>query len=285
MPALSDGSLLDVTGNGSRSKGRGDPILTVEGVTKVFPVRAGSVHALGPVDLALAPGEIVALLGPSGCGKSTLLNIIAGLLPPSEGTVRINGAEHVGVPLEVGMMFQKAVMLPWRTVLQNVLLPMEIEWGVRQSKRYTEKAMDLLALVGVADFAERYPQELSGGMQQRVAVCRMLIAEPSIFLLDEPFGSLDEITREHMNVELARICNLLDTATVFVTHGLQEAVFLADRVVVMTSRPGRFDATLEVTIPRDARTLDVLSTPEFQEHVGHARQLLHDSSKNVSTEE
>lgn len=245
----------------------------VRDVVRTFTRDGETVHALGPVSLDIAPGEFVALLGPSGCGKSTLLNIIGGLLPQTSGIVRVGGDDVAGVPDEVGMMFQKAVLLAWRTVRENVLLPIEISRGRRAAKAATAKADELLDLVGLAAFADKMPNELSGGMQQRAAICRMLIQEPSVLLLDEPFGALDEFTREHMNVELARICALTGRTAVFVTHSISEAVFLADRVVVMSARPGRIAGVVDVDLakPRDP---EVMTSAPFQNYVREARDLL-----------
>jgi NitT/TauT family transport system ATP-binding protein len=245
----------------------------VHDVVRTFTRDGETVHALGPVSLDIAPGEFVALLGPSGCGKSTLLNIIGGLLPQTSGTVRVGGGDVVGVPDEVGMMFQKAVLLAWRTIRENVLLPIEIARGRRAARAASARADELLDLVGLGAFADKMPNELSGGMQQRAAICRMLIQEPSVLLLDEPFGALDEFTREHMNVELARICALTGRTAVFVTHSISEAVFLADRVVVMSARPGRIAGIVDVDLPK-LRDPEVMTSAPFQNYVREARDLL-----------
>ncbi|PJJ57193.1 NitT/TauT family transport system ATP-binding protein [Mumia flava] len=245
----------------------------VADLVRTFTRDGETVHALGPVSLDIEPGEFVALLGPSGCGKSTLLNIIGGLLPPTSGTVRVGGNDVAGVPDGVGMMFQKAVLLAWRTIRENVLLPVEVAGGRRAAKAASTRADELLDLVGLSGFADKMPNELSGGMQQRAAICRMLIQDPEVLLLDEPFGALDEFTREYMNVELARICALTGRTAVFVTHSISEAVFLADRVVVMSARPGRIAGVVDVDLP-GPRDPEVMTGSAFQSYVREARDLL-----------
>jgi NitT/TauT family transport system ATP-binding protein len=250
-----------------------DPVVELEGVTRDFRRGGETISALGPIGLGIGHREFVSLIGPSGCGKSTLLNVVAGLLPPSEGRVFVSGREVDGTPAEIGMMLQDAVLLDWRTAVQNVLLPIEIAGGRRAAKQAEGRARNLLALVGLTGFEDTYPDELSGGMQQRVAICRMLIADPEVLLLDEPFGSLDEITRERMNVELERIFDAHGQAALFVTHNIQESVFLSDRVVVMTERPGRIAGVVEVDLPRP-RDPDLVTAPEFQELVRQTRGFL-----------
>jgi NitT/TauT family transport system ATP-binding protein len=261
--------------NGDRALTRGsvDSVVAVQDVTRTF-VRAGEpISALGPISLEIGHREFVSLIGPSGCGKSTLLNVVAGLLPPSTGRVLVSGHEVDATPREIGMMLQDAVLLDWRTAVENVLLPVEIGGGRRAVRKAIPRAHDLLAVVGLTGFENTYPDELSGGMQQRVAICRMLIADPEVLLLDEPFGALDEITREYMNVELERIFHAQGKAALFVTHNIQESVFLSDRVVVMTERPGRISGVVEVDLPRP-RDPDVVTTPEFQELVRQTRAYL-----------
>ena len=249
------------------------PVVEVVEVTRRFRRGAETIEALGPVSLHIDRDEFVSLIGPSGCGKTTLLNIVAGLLPPSDGRVVVAGREVDGTPGEIGMMLQDAVLLDWRTAIENVVLPIEIAHGRRASKSAEAMARELLELVGLSGFEETYPDELSGGMQQRVAICRMLIANPEVLLLDEPFGALDAITREYMNVELQRVFHARSKAALFVTHNIQEAVFLSDRVVVMTERPGRPAGVVKVDLPRP-RELDLVTTPEFQALVGQTRGLL-----------
>jgi NitT/TauT family transport system ATP-binding protein len=246
----------------------------VRGVSKRFGAPESPVHALEGIELAVEDGEFVSLVGPSGCGKSTLLGIVAGLLRPTYGEVLVNGAPVAGEsPREVGMMFQSPVLLAWRTARANVQLPLEVEGGRAAVRAAAAQVDELLRLVGLSGFEDSYPWQLSGGMQQRVAICRMLIADPQVLLLDEPFGALDELTREHMNVELERIVAGSGRTVLFVTHNISEAVFLSDRVVVMTRRPGRIAGVVDVTLPRP-RELDAITSPEFQALVRQARDLL-----------
>jgi NitT/TauT family transport system ATP-binding protein len=225
-------ALIEARGLGKRYAGRG----------------AGDVTALAPVDFDIADGEFVCLVGPSGCGKSTLLKIVGGILPPTTGSIRLGGTPVTGPRRDVGVVFQAPMLLPWRTVLQNVLLPSEIQRLDRG--RHLAAARGLLDLVGLADFAERYPSELSGGMQQRVGICRALAHDPKLLLMDEPFGALDAMTRERLNLELLRIWTERRKTILFVTHSIIEAVLLADRVVVMTPRPGSVREIIEVDLPR-----------------------------------
>ena len=261
------------SGGGPLAAPGAQPVVELVEVTRHFRRGAETVEALGPVSLHIDRDEFVSLIGPSGCGKTTLLNIVAGLLPPTDGRVIVAGREVDGTPAEIGMMLQDAVLLDWRTAIDNVVLPIEIAGGRRASKSAEATARELLELVGLGGFEETYPSELSGGMQQRVAICRMLIANPEVLLLDEPFGALDAITREHMNLELHRVFHAHARAALFVTHNIQEAVFLSDRVVVMTERPGRPAGVVKVDLPRP-RGLDLLTTPEFQALVGQTRGLL-----------
>jgi NitT/TauT family transport system ATP-binding protein len=249
------------------------PVVEALALGKRFDTGRGSVEALQEIDLRLDPGAFISLVGPSGCGKSTLLNIIGGLIPPTEGEARVNGQPVTGPPVEVGMMFQASVLLEWRTARSNVLLPIQVHGGRRALREAATRADELLRLVGLDGFEDRYPTELSGGMQQRVAICRMLIADPEVLLLDEPFGALDELTRERMNVELAGIVERTTKAAILVTHNIQEAVFLADRVYAMTPRPGRFAGVVEVDIPRPRR-LELLTTEPFQRLCRDVRNLL-----------
>ncbi|GAA1519329.1 NitT/TauT family transport system ATP-binding protein [Agromyces terreus] len=211
----------------------------VRAVDKVFETRGGLVHALEGIDLTVAAGEFVSLIGPSGCGKSTLMRLIADLDEPSAGAITVFGKTPTQARLdqEYGIAFQQAGLLPWRTVAANVALPLELH-GVASAAR-AAKVGELLDMVGLADFADRYPDQLSGGMQQRVAIARSLAEQPRLLLMDEPFGALDEMTREKMQSDLVRISAETGAAVVFVTHSIPEAVFLSDRVVVMSPRPGR----------------------------------------------
>jgi NitT/TauT family transport system ATP-binding protein len=249
------------------------PVLSLHSVSKIFHTEDGEVEALRDVTLEVADGEFVSLLGPSGCGKSTLLNLMGGLLSSTSGDVWINGHEVIGPPPEIGMMFQRPVLLDWRTARENVLLPIEAQSGRRAARRSAGQADELLSMVGLSGFEARYPSELSGGMQQRVAICRMLIADPEVLLLDEPFGALDELTRERMNVELASIVSSQRKAAVLVTHNVSEAVLLADRVVVMTPRPGCIAGIVDVPVERP-RSLDLLTSERFQRLVREVRDVL-----------
>lgn len=249
------------------------PAASVNALTKIFTTKDEPVTALEDVSLQLAAGEFICLIGPSGCGKSTLLNIIGGLTAPTGGDVEVYGSRVSGPPPESGMMFQKPVLLEWRTILDNVLLPMEILGGRSLAKRMKPKAMELLELVGLTGFESRFPRELSGGMQQRAAICRMLISDPQLLLLDEPFGALDELTRENLNMQLDRIVEGIHKATILVTHSIQEGVFLADRVVVMSARPGRIVATIDIDLPRP-RTLEMLKTEHFLHLANKVRESL-----------
>jgi NitT/TauT family transport system ATP-binding protein len=217
-------------------------------VSHTFAGRNGPVEALRDISLDIRDGEFVAVVGRSGCGKSTLLRILAGLLAPTEGRVLIGGDVVSEPRRDVSMMFQRPALLPWRSVLDNVLLPTEIyRWRRREHR---ERAMNLLEMVGLAGFAKRRPHELSGGMQQRVALCRSLISGPRLMLMDEPFSALDALTREELSVELQRIHMEHSATIVLVTHSINEAILLADRVVVLSSRPGQILETLPIDIPR-----------------------------------
>jgi NitT/TauT family transport system ATP-binding protein len=234
--------------------------IAIRELTKHYASRAGAVTALDHISFAVGEGEFVAVVGPSGCGKSTLLKILAGLLPTSSGEARLRGTPIAGPRRDIGVVFQSPVLFPWRSVLDNVLLPVDVQRLGRD--RYEKVAMDLLALVGLTGFEHRYPWELSGGMQQRVAITRALVHDPAMLLMDEPFGALDAMTREHMNLELQRIWLEKRKTVLFITHSIPEAVFLGDRVLVMTPRPGRILEDVAVDLPRP-RSLEVMNTPEF----------------------
>ncbi|MET0852036.1 MAG: ABC transporter ATP-binding protein [Candidatus Rokuibacteriota bacterium] len=232
-----------------------------------YEARSGPVEALRDISFGVRRGEFVALVGPSGCGKSTLLRIVAGLRPPTGGTVTVDGRAVTRPIAAVGMVFQAPVLLKWRSVLDNVLLPAELA-GL-DARRYRDRARDLLRLVGLADFEAKRPQELSGGMQQRSSLCRALLLDPPLLLMDEPFGALDAMTRDEMNLELLRVWGeasdggTRDSKTIlFVTHSIPEAVFLADRVVVMSPRPGRVARICPVALPRP-RTVEARASAEF----------------------
>jgi NitT/TauT family transport system ATP-binding protein len=235
------------------------PLLSIRGLKKTFRTREGELEALGSVTFDVYPGEFVSLVGPSGCGKTTLLKIVAGLLEQSAGDISVD-RDQFDPGREVGFVFQKPLLLHWRKVLDNVLLPIEI---LRMDRSGLEpKATDLLELVGLKGFENSYPKELSGGMQQRVSIARALIHDPKLLLMDEPFGALDALTRERMNLELLRIWQEARKTVLFVTHGIGEAVFLSDRVVVLSARPSRMIKALDIDLPRP-RTLEVRASPEF----------------------
>jgi NitT/TauT family transport system ATP-binding protein len=254
----------------------GAPAVEVGGVDKTFSSRNGTVTALERIDLTVAPGEFVSLIGPSGCGKSTLLRLIADLETPTTGSVTVFGksARQARIDQEYGIAFQQAGLLPWRTVRANIELPLELH-GASRSERAARSA-ELLELVGLSDFGGSYPDQLSGGMQQRVAIARALAESPRLLLMDEPFGALDEMTRERMQTELVRICAETGAAVVFVTHSIPEAVFLSSRVVVMSPRPGRIREILDIDLGRAADRSDALREDEhFFAGVSAVRELLH----------
>jgi NitT/TauT family transport system ATP-binding protein len=239
------------TGVSRRKHGRDNlahNMITLTDVSQTFLGRTGPVEALRGLDLRVEQGEFAAILGRSGCGKSTLLRLVAGLLTPTAGQIRVDGTPVTGPRRDVALMFQRPALLPWRNVLHNVLLPVEIFGWRRRDHR--GRAEQLLEMVGLAGFQKRLPHELSGGMQQRVALCRALIQQPRVLLMDEPFSALDALTREELSVELQRIHMELRTTVVLVTHSIAEAVLLADHVAVLTPRPGQLRKVLTVDIPR-----------------------------------
>jgi NitT/TauT family transport system ATP-binding protein len=230
-----------------------------------------AVVALADIDFHVREGEFVAIVGPSGCGKSTLLRILAGLMPPTEGEAKLAGTPIRGPRRDIGVVFQSPVLFPWRTVLSNAEVPVDVQGLDRKAMR--ARAIDLLKLVGLDGFEGRYPRELSGGMQQRVSLVRALIHDPALLLMDEPFGALDAMTRESMHIELQRIWMERRKTVVFITHSIAEAVFLADRVLVMTPRPGRIGAELTIDLPRP-RALEVVNTETFGGYVRQIRAAL-----------
>ncbi|HEU4346266.1 MAG TPA: ABC transporter ATP-binding protein [Actinoplanes sp.] len=245
-------------------------MIRLSGVSRSFAGRSGTVEALRDIDLEVGDGEFVAVIGRSGCGKSTMLRLIAGLLPASTGRIRVSGETVTGPRRDIAMMFQRPALLPWRTVLDNVLLPAQV-YGWRKAA-HRPRAYELLHLTGLTGFEKRMPYELSGGMQQRVALCRALIANPRVMLMDEPFSALDALTREELSVELQKIHMENNATIVFVTHSIDEAVLLADRVVVLSPRPGRIREILEIEIPRP-RTL---GRTEHLEKVARCSAELHE---------
>jgi NitT/TauT family transport system ATP-binding protein len=257
-------------------------VVTVDGVTKVFP--RGNVTALENIELALEPGEFVSLIGPSGCGKSTLLRVIGDLVSPTRGSVTVNGkpAGQARRDRDYGIVFQDSVLFDWRTVGRNIALPLELlGWDRRRRQQRVEQMLELVELSG---FENHYPWQLSGGMQQRASIARALAFEPALLLMDEPFGALDEMTRERLNMELLQIWERLESTVVFVTHSISEAVFLSTRVVVMSPRPGRIAGVVDVDLPHP-RTVETREEPRFFELVTEVRELLRKRGEHLLPEE
>jgi NitT/TauT family transport system ATP-binding protein len=237
-------------------------VIRLEHVTRVFASRDGDdIVALEDVSLEIARNAFVCLVGPSGCGKSTLLRLVAGLVPVTRGTITIDGAAVTEPRADIGIVFQAPTLLPWATVLDNILFPLRMMERIAPDSR--ERAMELIRLVGLEGFENSYPRELSGGMQQRAGICRALVHDPAILLMDEPFGALDALTREELTLELLRIWSERPKTVVFVTHSISEATLLADRVVVMSPRPGRVVEIIDVALPRP-RDFDMQGHPAFQ---------------------
>lgn len=246
--------------------------LSLSSVGKIYQAKSGPVEALDGIDFNIGDGEFLSILGPSGCGKSTLLSLASGLEFPTSGTVALAGKRIDRAVTDIGIVFQTDVLLEWRRVLGNVLIQPQIR-GL-DMKLHEQKARDLLALVGLAGFEDKYPHELSGGMRQRVSICRSLIHDPPLLLMDEPFGALDEMTREYLQSELARIAVETGAAVVFVTHSIPEAVFLSDRVVVMSPRPGRITDVIVTDLGED-RDEALRESPEYFARVTAVREALH----------
>ncbi|HZQ61888.1 MAG TPA: ABC transporter ATP-binding protein [Casimicrobiaceae bacterium] len=236
------------------------PLIRVEHVAKTYRTADGPVESLKPLDFTIGEGEFMSIVGPSGCGKSTLLKMVAGLLPATSGRIVVNDVPVDGPPENVGIVFQASVLLPWRSVLENILLQIEMRRLPRE--RYVGKAQALVDMTGLRGFENKYPWQLSGGMQQRASICRALVHDPAVLLMDEPFGALDAMTREKMNLELQRIWSETRKTVLFITHSIPESVFLSDRVLVMTERPGSIAAIYDVNLPRP-RDLAIMGTPEF----------------------
>jgi NitT/TauT family transport system ATP-binding protein len=241
--------------------------IAIEGIAKSYPSPQGPVHALHDITVNVRAGEFVALLGPSGCGKSTLVLIVAGLVLPSAGRVTIGGDAVTRPYTDLGIVFQRPVLLDWRTVLDNVLVQAQLRGRPRAP--YRGAALTLLAQMGLQGFEQRHPYELSGGMQQRVALCRALIHDPPLLLMDEPFAALDALTRDQLSLDLQRLWGDTRKTVLFVTHSIQEAVFLSDKVVVMTPRPGQIDEIVEIDLPRPRR----LAAREAPDFIGYARRV------------
>jgi NitT/TauT family transport system ATP-binding protein len=258
-----------MTQEATSTEARGGSV-AIEGVSKVYETRGEPITALEDCDLELRDGEFISLVGPSGCGKSTLLLIVAGLIPASTGTVTIDGLRVDKPYTDLGIVFQEPVLLDWRKVLGNVML--QVEMRKLDKKTFRPRAEELLELVGLDGFEDRYPYELSGGMRQRVAICRALLHDPKLLLMDEPFGALDALTRDQLNLDLQSIWLRSRKTVVFVTHSIAEAVFLSDRVAVFSQRPGRIVEVLDIDLPRP-RKLSVRETPEFGRYAGEIRRV------------
>ena len=267
--SVNEGSAAVGTKGGGRRAG--SPVLELDGVTKVFGSGARLVHALGPIDFAIESGSFVSVVGPSGCGKSTLLRLMAGLELPSAGVLRRYGAALDGPSRDVGIVFQDHVLFPWASVLENVLLPADVLSLPKAPA--LERARWLLELTGLKDFANHRPHMLSGGMKQRAAFCRALLADPQLLLLDEPFGALDALTREELSLELSRLWQDLGRTALLITHDIEEGVLLGDRVIVMSDRPGRIRLDVAVDLPRP-RDIYTEHHPRFLEITQLARDLL-----------
>jgi NitT/TauT family transport system ATP-binding protein len=252
-----------VKGPAGAARAAAEADIEFDALGHTFRRGAMQTQALDGVNLAVRPGELVVVVGPSGCGKSTLLRIAAGLLPASSGRVRVGGRDVIGPQTDLGIVFQSPVLLDWRNVLDNVLVQIELR-GL-DPQRFRERARQLLDDVGLGDFTDRRPRELSGGMRQRVAIVRALIHEPPLLMMDEPFGALDALTREQMRIDLEKIWLAQRHTLIFITHGIAEAVALADRVVVMTPRPGRIEKIIEIDLPRP-RDKAVVTSPRFTQY-------------------
>jgi NitT/TauT family transport system ATP-binding protein len=243
--------------------------INLSGVSKTYGTGDGQVQSLRPLDFHINDGEFFVVVGPSGCGKSTLLKLISGLLAPTSGEIHVDGKKVTEPHGDVGIVFQNALLLPWRNILNNVLMPIDMKNLSRE--KYIPRAKELLKMVGLEGFEKKLPWQLSGGMQQRASICRALVHDPKIMMMDEPFGALDAMTREKMNVELSRIQRTTGKTILLITHSIPEAVFLADKVLVMTERPGGIAAIYDVPLGRE-RTLDAMSNPIFTDLVARIRK-------------
>ena len=245
-----------------------DVLIEARGVSKIYASKDGPVESLKPLDFAIREGEFVSVVGPSGCGKSTLLKMVAGLLPISGGSLALAGKPISGPQKDVGIVFQSAVLLPWRSIEANILLQAEMRHLPMDAA--CARARELMEMAGLKGFEGKYPWQLSGGMQQRASICRALLHDPSVLLMDEPFGALDAMTREKMNLELQRIWMASKKTVLLITHSIPEAIFLSDRVIVMSERPGSIAAVYDIALPRP-RTLDMMASPEFGAYTKQVR--------------
>lgn len=254
-------------------------MIRLEGVSKTYLAARGEpVEALRDINIEIGEREFITIVGPSGCGKSTLLKLIVGILPLSSGKIYFDGTEVEGPRNDVGMVFQQPILLPWRTIFENVMFPIEILH--RQKADYRNEAQNLLDLVGLGEFYDHSPWELSGGMQQRVSICRALIHEPQLLVMDEPFGALDAMTREEMGVELLRVWRDRQKTVLFVTHSIRESILLADRVVVMSPRPGEIAKIININLPRP-RHEEMEFLPEFELNVKVIKDLIYQNKEVV----
>ena len=270
MNATIDPSILQV----NKPPPSGKPFIEIDNLSVEYSTRNDEkIRAIERIDLNVPEGEFCVIVGPSGCGKSTLLKVLAGLVPESGGRTTIGG-ENVSAPRDdIGFVFQSATLLPWLSIIDNVMLPLKVQRRADRAN-WKARALELLDIVGLKEFAGRYPNELSGGMQQRVGMARALVHDPSLLLMDEPFGALDALTRETMNAELQRIWTLRPKTVLFVTHSISEAVFLADRVVVMSARPGRVEAVIPIDLPRP-RGVETIDSDRFTDYSRTVRGYLH----------
>jgi NitT/TauT family transport system ATP-binding protein len=254
---------MDVMAAPDTRPGTSETQIAISGVSKSFQTRNGTVQALQNIDLSIKKGEFVSVLGPSGCGKSTLMMLLSGLDTVTTGRITV-GTKHIHGPNpDAGIVFQQDVLLEWRSALQNILIQAEIRGS--DMKEATERARQLLKMVSLQDFENSYPKELSGGMRQRVSICRALLHKPPLLLMDEPFGALDAMTRDQLQIDLLRLCAETDMTVFFITHSISEAIFLSDRVVVMSPRPGRIEKIIDIDLPRPRR-LAMREDPRFVEY-------------------
>ncbi len=260
-----------VDGDGAPMSGMGKPVVEIEKLNLIFETPDAPVHALSDVDLTINAGDFVSFIGPSGCGKTTLMRVIADLETPTNGHISVNGMTpgEAREKRAYGYVFQAPALYPWRTVQKNIMLPLEI-MGLSKAEQQ-ERAAKNLSLVNLEGFEKKFPWQLSGGMQQRVSIARALSVEPDLLLMDEPFGALDEITRDHLNEQLLRLWDRTKKTVVFVTHSIPESVFLSSKIVVMSPRPGKIIDIIDCNLPRD-RTLDIRETPEFLDIAHRVRE-------------